>query len=157
MFRHTPREKPLDTLALRLGKSAGVTPALAADLVAACPRLRLLPADGEAARRVVRMIRSGAWTDAILALLPIELPGWTLRRLVHEDDEWFCALSRQPALPIDLDDTADGHHRILALALIGAFLEARRRMAAGPQSRPSPPAHEALPREQGLVCCDNFA
>jgi len=54
---------------------------------------------------------------------------------------------------VELDDAIDAHHEVLPLAILSAFLEARRDSAARknqtvPQVR-SAPAH--------AVCCDNFA
>ena len=60
--------------------------------------------------RLERLIAAGAWTDAALVLIELELPAWSLRRLIREDDEWFCSLSRQPNVPVALDVTAHAHH-----------------------------------------------
>ena len=49
--------------------------------------------------RIERLIQSGAWTDAALALLELELPHWQLRRLAYDEGEWHCALSRQREFP----------------------------------------------------------
>src|SRR5262245_60791985 len=116
----------------RLAREARLTPMPTHDLVSkftrgACPRLQLLRATGTAAQ-LDRLIEAGAWTDAAIALIGIELPGWQLRRLVYEDGEWLCALSRQPNLPLELDDTADASHEMPALAILCAFVEARRRI-----------------------------
>ena len=64
------------------------------------------------------------------------MPGWKLRRLICENGEWFCSLSRQPNLPAALDDTADASHDVLPLAILLAFGGARR-MAAIPSGAPS--------------------
>jgi hypothetical protein len=80
------------------------------------------------AGHVDRLIELGAWCDVALALIDIELPAWSVRRLVREDGEWFCSPTRQPNVPVDLDDTADASHQALPLAILGAFLEARRRI-----------------------------
>jgi hypothetical protein len=50
--------------------------------------------------RVNQLIEAGAWADATLAMVELELPYWNLRRLVHEDGEWLCSLSKQPNLPV---------------------------------------------------------
>jgi hypothetical protein len=90
-----------------------------------------------------------------LALLELELPGWKLRRLVSESGEWFCSLSRQPHLPLELDDTADASHEVLSLAIFRAFIEARRRIATG---GPRVPAVPQLRSESAdAICCDNFS
>src|SRR5271168_88011 len=41
------------------------------------------------ASRVNHLIEASAWTEAALALIELELPGWKLRRLVHENGEWL--------------------------------------------------------------------
>jgi hypothetical protein len=98
----------------------------------------------------------GAWLDAVLALIELELPSWKLRRLIREDGEWFCSLSQQPSLTVTLDDTADGTHEVMPLAILLAFLEARRRMslAAQPVATAVPTVD---PAPDTLISCDNFA
>jgi hypothetical protein len=78
--------------------------------------------------RIERLIESGAWTDAALALLELELPQWQLRRLAYDEGEWHCALSRQRELPEWLDDrSVESHHADLSLAILSAFVDARRK------------------------------
>jgi hypothetical protein len=107
--------------------------------------------------RIARLIESGAWTDAALALLALDLPQWQLRRLAYDEGEWHCALSRQRALPEWLDDrSVESHHADLSLAILSAFVDAQRRFA--PPSRTSV---AAAPRAANPfyepVCSDNFA
>ena len=103
-----------------------LAPALFSKIIAdACRRLPNLSRSPGVAR-LDRLIAAGAWTDAAFALVALELPAWSLRRLVHEDGEWLCSLSRQPNLPATLDDTADARHESLPLAIVLAFLQARR-------------------------------
>ena len=107
--------------------------------------------------RIERLIHSGAWTDAALALLELELPHWQLRRLAYDHGEWHCALSRQREVPDWLDDrSVESHHADLAMALLSAFVDARRKSA--PASRTSVPAvpRAANPLHEPLNC-DNFA
>lgn len=101
--------------------------ALIGDVALACCRRLPALAGTRQAAQIAELVKAGAWLDASLALVACELPQWTLRRLLYEDGQWHCALSRQPELPFDLDDTADGDHEALPLAILLAFVEARRR------------------------------
>ena len=106
--------------------------------------------------RIERLIGTGAWTDAALALIELELPQWQVRRIVYDGGEWHCALSRQRELPDWLDQSVEVHHQDLALALLSAFVEASR--SATPRSRTSVPPVRRNADLQGIpVCCDNFA
>jgi len=123
-------------------------------IAGACTRIPVLAHSGTAAE-IGRLVESGAWADAALALVELELPGWSLRRLICEDGLWFCSLSRQPNLPAALDEAADANHEVMPLAILLAFLTARRMAAAVPRSAASVPAVEPTPAE--LVWCENFA
>jgi hypothetical protein len=120
----------------------------------ACSRIPVLGKSGNTAR-MERLIESGAWTDAAMALVESELPGWKLRRLIYENGEWFCSLSHQPNMPADLDDSADAAHQVLALAILRAFVDARRRSKVATDAAPRVPPFQ--PAAGGVVCCDNFA
>ena len=102
------------------------------------------------------MIGSGAWTDAVLALLELELPQWQVRRIAYDEGEWYCALSRARELPEWLDQSIEARHADLPLALLCAFVDAQRITA--PSSRTSVPT---VPRDANVLyepaCCDNFA
>jgi hypothetical protein len=142
-----------EMLAGQLRRAATLTPALFAHLISeTCIRL---PALGTAfADRIARRVEVGAWTDVALALIEVELPMWKLRRLSFEDDEWLCSLSNRIYFPTSLDDTADARHAVFPLAILCAFVEARRR-----SDRPCrhPPQYQyAKPSILFSVCCDNF-
>ena len=81
---------------------------------------------------------------------------WQVRRLVYDEGEWHCALSRQRELPEWLDQSIETHHADLALAILSAFVEAQR--ISVPSSRTSVPAvpQDANPLYEP-VCIDNFA
>jgi hypothetical protein len=96
------------------------------------------------------LIDACAWTDAVIALMAQQLPGWTPRRLIFEDDAWHCSLSKNPCLPIEFDDTADGSGSCPALAMLRALAEARRR----PQL---PLESEVEPDPWARSNCENFA
>jgi hypothetical protein len=146
----------LNELDARLCRAPALTAELLSDIVSSvCTRFALLR-NSERAARVEQMIRSGAWTDAALALLALELPQWQLRRLIYDDGEWHCALSSQREMPEWLDQSIEAHHTDLPIAILRAFVNARQ--ATAPASRTSVPS---APRASGghyePVCCDNFA
>ena len=145
-----------ETRFVRQANPAWNTPALSSDLVT-CLRNCIPKTCRHGTReRVERLLAAGAATDAALTLIALELPGWQLRRLVYEDGEWFCSLSRQPDVPCDLDDTADARHEIAAQAIAAAFLEALCKSAQEPRS--SLPPGLMMRRASGcVVCCDNFS
>jgi hypothetical protein len=143
----------------RLKQQLRVAPALDARLVAivvshACTRLPVLKQSGKAAP-IDRLIAAGAWSDVALALIELELPAWKLRRLIYEDGEWFCSLSRQPNLPVELDDTADARHEVLPLAILSAFIEARGRTRTSPETS-STAVPQIWPTSDYMTCCDYF-
>src|SRR5437868_14680940 len=109
----------------------------------------------EKSARVEQLIRSGAWTDAALALIDLELPLWLVRRLAYDAGEWYCALSRERELPDWLDQSIETRHADLSLAILSAFVEARR--ISDGESRTSVPAvnHTALDFYEPLSA-DNF-
>lgn len=130
-------------------------PGLFAKIIgSACTRIPLLSKSGMAGR-IERLVESGAWADAAMALVEAELPTWKLRRLVYDGGEWFCSLSRQPDLPIELDDTADARHERMALAILRAFVEARHR--ADSATSPSSTVPLVGSGHAESVCCDNFS
>jgi hypothetical protein len=139
---------------LRLAPALG--PELFRKLLAhAGARISLLRQSGRAVR-IEGLIEAGAWTEAALAAVELELPAWKVRRLVQEDGMWLCSLTRQPNLPIALDDPVETCHETLPLAVLRAFIEAcrcrnsilRESIAAGPQVQSHPVQ---------IICCDNFA
>ena|SRR5436190_214791 len=143
-----------DQLGDTLSTATAVTPALMSRVVSqACVRLHAQSSAAKA--RLNRLIESGAWTDAVLALLELELPQWKLRRIAYEDGEWFCALSREPWLPLGLDEATEATHEILPIAVLIAFLRARY---AAPVSTTAVTAVPKVGTMWGnVVCCDNFS
>jgi hypothetical protein len=113
----------LGNLADRLRKAGKIDMSLMSDAIGMAHPVRSL-GHSEKAARLGRLIRSGAWTDAALALIDLELPRWQIRRLVYDDGEWHCALSRDRALPDWLDGAIETHHADLALAILSACVEA---------------------------------
>jgi hypothetical protein len=141
----------------RLGDEVRVAPHPGSDLFAkiitsACTRISVLGGAGSTTG-IEKLIEAGAWTEAALAVIELELPTWKLRRIVHENGAWLCSLTRQPNLPVGLDESVDAVHAVLPLALLQAFIEARRAghhddavKSSVPHIRP---AHNAM-------ICDNF-
>src|SRR5262249_44356500 len=100
---HSSHEQRLDALQEGLHRVRMVTREIIDDVITgACLRLQAQHPDVKAG--VLRLIDSRAYTDAILALLELELPQWRLRRLMHEEGEWHCTLSKQLGVPAELDD-----------------------------------------------------
>ena len=140
----------------RLRDAHAVTAELMSEIITeACRRF---PSVGQAGKtaRIERLIGSGAWTDAALALIDLELPMWQVRRIAYDEGEWYCALSRERELPDWLDRSIEARHADLALAILSAFVDAGRLVA--PSSRTSVPT---VSRDSHLscepVCCDNFS
>ena len=155
MLSNPKHEDRLDRLMEQLRLAPALTPNLIGAVIAdACTRLPVLKRAGKAAR-INQLIEVGAWSDAALALIELELPAWKVRRLVYEDGAWLCSLSRQPNLPVALDDTADASHEVLPLAILSAFVVARRRTSAMRETSLQTVPH-ARPTSGYAVCCDNF-
>lgn len=149
------QQTPTD-LADRLRNAGYVTAEFLADIITATGRR--LPSANQNARaaRVARLIQSQAWTDAALALVDLELPQWQVRRLAYGDGEWYCALSRQRELPDWLDQSIETHHADLALAILSAFVEARR-VSSTPSRTSVPPVPQQASPSYEPVCSDSFA
>ncbi len=101
----------------RLRDAHAVTSELISEAIGeACRRF---PSAGQAEKteRIERLIQTGAWTDAALALIDLELPLWQVRRIAYDEGEWYCALSRERELPDWLDRSVEARHADLALAL----------------------------------------
>jgi hypothetical protein len=147
------REVLFDRLDDALRQAHAPGPDLFAKVVTgACARFPLV--SGEA-KRIDRLIAAGAWTDAALALAALELPAWTVRRLVYDGGEWICSLSRQPSLPEALDEAADASHALMPLAILRAFLQARRMADAARRAMSTVP--QIAIGAGTAVCCENFA
>jgi hypothetical protein len=154
MLLHPNDEAAGDRLLETVRLAEAVTPALMSEIVSdACARLPLLNKGGKAAARIAELIQSSSWIDAALALVEIELPGWKLRRLAYDDGEWHCSLTKQPNLPVEIDDAIDARHEVLPLAILSALLDARRNSVA----RKFKTVPQVQPALANVVCCDNFA
>lgn len=123
------------SLGERLRDACAVTPSLVADAVREASRR--FPSRGQPAEteRVEQLIQIGAWTDAALALVELELSQWQVRRLALDNGEWYCALSRTRELPDWLYQSVEGRHADLALAILSAFIEVQR--FSSPRAEPA--------------------
>jgi len=149
--RHDPVE-----LNDRLRTAHALTAELMSELIGATCRRVQSVGQTEKTARIKQLIQSGAWTDAALALIDLELRQWQVRRIAYDEGEWHCALSRQRELPDWLDSAIEAHHADLPLAILCAFVDAQ--CVTAPSSRTSVPV---VPLEAGTLCestcCDNFA
>jgi hypothetical protein len=151
---HSSEYHELGRLDDRLSRAEVMTPALMSDVLnAACIRFASMRHTGHA-RQLGQMIQSGAWTDASLALIEIELPEWHLRRIAYDDGEWHCALSNQREMPEWLDQSIETHHASLPVAILSAFVRARRDC---PSPRASVPEVRRTQSAYEPMCCDNFS
>jgi hypothetical protein len=139
----------------RLRDAHAVTSELISEVIGETCRRFPSVGQSEKTEPIERLIASGAWTDAALALIDLELPLWQVRRIAYDEGEWYCALSRERELPDWLDQSIEARHADLALAILSAFVDAQR--IASPRSGTSVPA---VPRDANPlyepVCCDNF-
>jgi hypothetical protein len=144
----------LNRLETNLRGARAVTAELMSDLMTqAC--VRFTAQSSKAQDRVNQLIESGAWTDAALALLDLELPQWKVRRLVQEDGEWLCTLSKQPHLSLWLDGVSEARHEVLPLAILISLLQARCAPCAEPANSTAVPV--VRPSAGYALNCDNFA
>jgi hypothetical protein len=140
----------------RLRDAHAVTAELLSDVISeACWRFPPVRRTEQTAR-IERLIKSGAWTDTALALIELELSQWQVRRIVYDEGEWHCALSRQRELPEWLDQSIEARHADLPLAILRAFVDVQR--VTVPSAMTSVPS---VPRGTHTLyepfCCDNFA
>jgi hypothetical protein len=149
-------ENDFDRLERLVRRAAAPSPALIQDVLShTCARIQILERAGKA-NKIERLIAAGAWCDVVCALIELEIPAWSIRRLVHEDGEWLCSLTREPNLPSTLDDTADASHESLPLAILCAFLEVQRKLASLRDTCASP-VPQIRSGARRSICCDNFS
>jgi hypothetical protein len=147
MSFESDRGRRLEALLARANRSRAVTLELLTDAIAnACMRFH---AHGHATNIAFnQLLACGAWADAVLLLLQLELPLWKLRRMIYEDGEWHCFLSK---VPLEFDEGAEGTHEVLPLAILIAFIRARSAVASAASSVPG------ISTPLGYsVCCNNF-
>jgi hypothetical protein len=152
---HLDRDERLADLVDQLRTSENVTAGLLSTIVTtACARFST--SDHTRTAQISKLIEAGAWVDAALVLVENELPQWRLRRLIYDEGQWHCALSRQRELPEWLDQAVETSHADCSLAVLQGFIEAVRQNAtsnnAGATRIPRIPL-----RQHELICCENFA
>ena len=135
------QEPSLDLLSRIINSTCGRVPALART---------------DKLNRVFHLAEIGAWIEATLALIELELPLWRVRRVAYENGEWLCSLSQQPNLPMTLDDCAEATHEVLSLAILCAFVEACRRRHMVRQSPPLVAREVQQPCVEHIICCENY-
>ena len=147
---YDPRSRLLECVT----NATETTPGLMSQVVdAAGARLRLFNRGSRVVQQLNGSISAGAWLDAALLLLAIERPGWTMRRLIHDDGQWHCSLSRTPNIPIEFDDTIESPHPDPALAIVlGILAEREENAAAIPSNREASSSGSVV-----VACCDNFS
>src|ERR1700704_395291 len=118
---HAPRE-----LNDRLRNANAVTAELILETID--ETCRRFPSIGQSEKtgRIERLIQTGGGTDAVLALIDLELPQWQVRRIAYDEGEWYCALSRERELPDWLDRSIEARHADLPRAILSAFVVAQR-------------------------------
>jgi hypothetical protein len=120
----------------RLDEQLRLAPAMSVSLLQqvaeACPRLSSAQ-QSKLATDIDRFVEARSWTDLAHELVRLELTTWHIRRIACEGGEWLCSLSRQLHLPLPLDETADGIHSDLPLAILRALVEALRINAVQPE------------------------
>jgi hypothetical protein len=142
-------------LADRLGDADTVTPKLLSDVIReVCSRISAIP-PSKGLLRIERLVQSGAATDAVLALLTLELPQWQVRRITYDEGEWHCAVSCQRELPDWLDQSIEARHANLALSILSAFLDVKR-VSTSSASLGAPRSAVVSPLYMPM-CCDNFS
>jgi hypothetical protein len=118
-------DQRLEPLEEQLRTAEAITGELMSAVIAsACPHFRALPAAAKA--KVNWLIQAGAWTDATLALVQLELPQWEVQRLSHNRGDWTCSLSKQPKAQGKHRELAAASHRVLPLAILRALLREKR-------------------------------
>jgi hypothetical protein len=150
----SPGQIDFEELDAALQSAPALSTRLFRKVLQGCTRLESLRQLGRVAA-LDELAKAEAWTDATLRLLELELPNWVVRRLIREGDDWLCTLSRQPNLPIALDDPVEGVHATLPLAILRALVDARRRLST--EVRPASWIPQIRPASGIPVCCDNFA
>jgi len=145
-----------NALGSKLRSAGHVTRELMAEVLKVSRRRVLVQGQRHRALQLEHLIDAGAWVDAALALIELELPLWHIRRIAYDGGGWYCALSRQPELPDWLDEATEARHSDLSLAILTAFFDAHEtRASISSTSVPTSAGRSSL--DCIPLCCDNFA
>ena len=136
------QHKGLGDVHERVLRAKAVTPQLVLDVLTAAGVDGTTPG----AYRVRRLIVAQGWTDAALALVEHELPRWTIARLVLDEGEWHCALTKHWQVPDWLDDAIETRHHALPLAILVGRVRPPCFRATIANVRPGPAHPSARPR-----------
>ena len=79
----------------------------------------------------MRLIEAEAWIELGLWLIGWELPDRDVHQLSRGDHAWNCSICVRGLAPNWLDDVADFQHASLALAILGALVDAQLRKVEG--------------------------
>ncbi len=154
MQSNVNRGAALDQIVARLDEAERLSNGLWAEVLGALAERISFMAGRPSVSRLHTFAADGAWVDAAFALIELELPAWQLRRIVSDDGEWYCALSRATCVPEWLDQAVEASHRDLAVALLKVAIEAMREGDRRVARRPLTVPQIREPRQ--FLCCDNF-
>ena len=154
MFASVNHRDPAQ-LSERICNAMAATPTLLREVISTNCRRLAAPGHHTRTLRIERLLNTGAYTEAALALIELELPQWQVRRIAYDCGEWYCALSRDRELPEWLDQSVQAQHQDLALAILAAFVQAQA--VTAPESRPSVPTSRREANVFFAQMCDNFA
>ncbi len=130
MWSKRDRERELRAVLSRIEVAGEPRRTLVADVLRhACPRLgtSLKPSEF-----VQRLIAAEAWVDLGLWLIGWELPDWSVHRLSCDDSRWNCLISLKGLAINWAEDVVEFQHDNLALAILGALVEAQLRRVKEP-------------------------
>lgn len=123
MWSKRNQERCLWLLLSRIDGAPAPTGELVADVLRlACPRLDAAPVPNAL---VVRLIGAEAWVELGLWLIGWELPDWDIHQLSHGKSSWNCSICVRGLARNWLDDVAAFQHASLALAILGALVQAQ--------------------------------
>src|SRR5262245_14158540 len=110
------RHKGLGDVRERVLRAKAVTPQLVLDVLTAAGVDGATPGP----HRVRRRIAAQGWIDAALALVEHAVPRWTSARIIFDEGQWHCALTKHSQVPDWLDDAIEARHHALPLAILAA-------------------------------------